>query len=351
MAKTALLTGITGQDGAYLARFLLARGYTVYGLYRRLSTPNFWRLQALDIYDDVRLFPADMTDMTSLLEALALARPDEVYNLAAQSFVGASFQTPLTTGDVDGLGVTRILEAARILKANVKFYQASSSEIYGNSRPEDLPLKEDTPKRPSSPYAAAKLYSYHVVRIYREGYGMFGVNGVLFNHESPLRGLEFVTRKVSNAVARIKLGLERELVLGNLAARRDWGYAPEYVEAMWLMLQQPEPDDFVIATGAAHSVEELLQTAFAVLGLNWQDHVRTDPGLLRPIDVNHLQGDISKARAVLGWTPRTSFPELVEIMVRADYDNWRRYLSGKTFPWDAPNYPKEAHVSRAGLTI
>jgi GDPmannose 4,6-dehydratase len=351
MAKTALLTGITGQDGAYLARFLLSRGYSVYGVYRRLSTPNFWRLQALDIYEDVRLVPADVTDMSSLLEAVSLAQPDEVYNLAAQSFVGASFQTPLTTGDVDGLGVTRLLEVLRILNSKARFYQASSSEIYGNTRADELPLREDTPMRPSSPYAAAKLYSYHVARIYREGYGMFVANGVLFNHESPLRGLEFVTRKVSNAVARIKLGLEQELALGNLTARRDWGYAPEYVEAMWLMLQQGAPDDFVVATGTSHSVEELLAIAFGVLGLNWRDHVRTESRFLRPIDVNHLLGDTSKAKAILGWTPRTAFPELVEIMVRADYDNWRRYLSGQTFPWDAPNYPTETRVSRSGLTI
>jgi len=348
-ARVALITGITGQDGPYLARFLLAKDYKVFGVYRRVSTPNFWRLQALDIYDKVQLVSGDVTDMASLLEVLSIAKPDEVYNLAAQSFVGASFETPLTTADVDAIGATRLLEAIRIINPRIKFYQASSSEIYGNMKPENLPIDENTPKCPVSPYAAAKLYSYHMARIYREAYGMFAANGILFNHESPLRGLEFVTRKVTNAAAKIKLGLQRELVMGNMEARRDWGYAPEYVEAMWLMLQQPEPSDFVIATGSSHSVREIVEEAFRTLGMDWRDYVRIDPRFFRPIDVNHLVGDASKAKQTLGWTPRTDALSLIRLMTESDHRCWQQYLAGQIFPWDAPNYPSEDRISRRGL--
>jgi GDPmannose 4,6-dehydratase len=340
--KRALITGITGQDGAYLAKFLLEKGYKVFGTFRRLSTPNFWRLQALEIFESVTLIPADITDFASIVEAIKIAEPDEIYNLAAQSFVGASFEQPMSTAQVSGLGVTTILEAVRIMNPAVKFYQASTSELYGNSRADCQ--DESSPFRPASPYAAAKMYGYNMVQIYREAYGLFACNGILFNHESPLRGLEFVTRKVSNAVARIVLGLQRELRLGNLEARRDWGYAPEYVEAMWMMLQQPSPDDYVIATGESHSVRELVQRAFAVVDLDWQKWVRVDERLVRPLDPGNLRGNAAKARRVLGWEPRVTFEQLVEIMVQEDLRRWKSWLSGERFPWDAVNYPDEANV-------
>jgi len=348
--KRALITGITGQDGAYLAKFLLEKGYEVYGTYRRLSSPNFWRLQYLEIFDKVNLIPIDLTDTSSILEAIKIAEPDEVYHLAAQSFVGASFETPIATGDVSGLAVTRILEVIRQVNPEIKFYQASTSELYGNSRSEGL-LNEETPFRPASPYAAAKLYGYWITRIYREAYGIFAVNGILFNHESPLRGLEFVTRKISNAVAKIALGLEKELRLGNLEAKRDWGYAPEYVESMWLMLQQDEPDDYVIATGEAHSVKEFCEIAFDIVGLDWQEYVKVDKRFMRPLDVNYLCGDYSKAKKKLGWEPRTKFKQLVKIMVKEDLNRWERWLNGEKFPWDAPNYPSEYKILTRALRV
>jgi len=264
----ALITGVTGQDGAYLAKFLLDKGYQVFGTYRRLSTPNFWRLQYLDIFDKVDLIPADLLDTSSIVEAVKVAQPDEIYNLAAQSFVFASFEQPVGAGEITGLGVTRILEVIREINPNIRFYQASTSELYG--RGSNVPQTEDTPFQPSSPYASAKLYGYWVTRIYREGYNIFACNGILFNHESPLRGLEFVTRKISDGVAKIALGVDNKLGLGNLEAKRDWGYAPEYVESMWLILQQDQPDDYVIATGEAHSVREFAERAFAVAGLDWE---------------------------------------------------------------------------------
>lgn len=337
--RTALITGITGQDGAYLAKFLLDKGYKVFGTFRRLSTPNFWRLQYLDIFDNVNLIPADLLDASSIVEAIKISEPGEIYHLAAQSFVGASFEQPVGAGEITGLGVTRVLEAIRELNPKIKFYQASTSELYGNG--EATPQSPDTPFRPASPYAAAKLYGYWTTRIYREGYGIFACNGILFNHESPLRGLEFVTRKVSNAVAKISLGLGRELKLGNLEAKRDWGYAPEYVESMWLMLQQPEPDDYVIATGQAHSVREFAEKAFAAVDLDWERYVKVDRMFMRPLDVSYLQGDYSKAKEKLGWQPRVSFDELVKIMVKADLHCWERWQRGERFPWDAPNYPSE----------
>jgi len=348
--KRALITGITGQDGAYLAKFLLEKGYEVYGTYRRLSSPNFWRLQYLGIFDKVNLIPIDLSDTSSILEAIRISEPDEVYHLAAQSFVGASFETPIATGDVSGLAVTRILEVIRQVNPEIKFYQASTSELYGNSRSEGL-LNEETPFKPASPYAAAKLYGYWITRIYREAYGIFAVNGILFNHESPLRGLEFVTRKISNAVAKIALGLEKELRLGNLEAKRDWGYAPEYVESMWLMLQQDEPDDYVIATREAHSVKAFCEIAFNIVGLDLQEYVKVDKRFMRPLDVNYLCGDYSKAKKKLGWKPRTKFQQLVKIMVEEDLKRWERWLNGEKFPWDAPNYPSEYKILTRALRV
>ncbi len=349
MGKRALITGITGQDGAYLARFLLEKGYEVLGTFRRLSTPNFWRLQYLNIFDKVELIPADLIDSASLTQAIRISEADEVYHLAAQSFVGASFEQPVGAGEITGLGVTRILEAIREINPRIKFYQASTSELYGGGNTEAQ--KEDTLFQPASPYAAAKLYGYWVTKIYREGYGIFACNGILFNHESPLRGLEFVTRKISNAVAKIALGLEKEVRLGNLEAKRDWGYAPEYVESMWLMLQQDEPDDYVIATNEAHSVKEFAQKAFKIVGLDWQEYVKVDERFLRPLDVNFLQGDYSKAKQKLGWESKVKLDQLVEIMVKEDLSRWERWQRGERFPWDAPNYPSENKILSRMLTL
>lgn len=338
--KTALITGITGQDGAYLAKFLLEKDYKVFGLYRRTSSPNVWRLLSLGIHDKVSLIPGDMTDMASISNAIIQSNPDEIYNLAAQSFVGTSFEQPLATAMVDGLGVVAILESVKQINPKIKIYHASTSELYGNGRiPNKNILSENDIFWPVSPYGTAKLYSYHIVRIYREAYGMFAVNGILFNHESPLRGLEFVTRKISNAVARIKLGLQKTVELGNLDAERDWGYAPEYVEAMWLMLQQPKPDDFVIATGEKHSVREFLELACEYLDLNLDGIVIQNKKLFRPLDVNCLVGNPSKAKQILKWSPKVKFKELVEIMVQKDFERWQNHLNGKIFPWDALNDP------------
>ncbi|OEU60676.1 MAG: GDP-mannose 4,6-dehydratase [Desulfobacterales bacterium PC51MH44] len=335
--KRALITGITGQDGAYMAAFLLEKGYEVYGTYRRVSTPNFWRLQFLDVLDKITLIPADMADMSSLLEAITISDPTEIYNLAAQSYVSASFDQPLLTTEIDGSGATRILEIIRHLKRDIKYYQASTSELYGSAV--ESPQNENTRFWPNSPYATAKLVSYHNTRIYREAYGIFACNGILFNHESPIRGIEFVTRKISNAVAKIKLGLENHLVLGNLEARRDWGYAPEYVEAMWLVMQQDKADDYVVATGETHSVMEFVEEAFRIAELDYSRYIKTDHIFLRPKDVDLLCGDCSKLKKMAGWQAKTSFKDLVEIMVEADIERWSSYLKGKMFPWDALNYP------------
>jgi len=340
--KRALITGITGQDGPYLAKLLLDKGYKVYGTYRRTSTPNFWRLQQVGIINRVTLIPADLADMASLLEAVTISDPHEIYNLAAQSFVGSSFDQPLLTTEIDGSGATKFLEIIRHLKKNIKFYQASTSELYGAVR--KSPQDENTPFMPNSPYAAAKLYSFHMTKIYRKAYGIFACNGILFNHESPLRGLEFVTRKITNSVAKIKLGLQSELRLGNLETRRDWGFAPDYVQAMWLMMQQENPDDFVIATGETHSVHEFVEESFKVVGLDWKEYVKSDQRLLRPLDVSHLCGEAKKAETVLGWKAKVSFKKLVEIMVKADLERWQKYLKGEFFPWDAPNYSSELDV-------
>lgn len=340
--KTALITGVTGQDGAYLARFLLEKGYRVYGMYRRTSSPNMWRLLYFDLMDKITLIPGDMTDMASISNAIILSKPDEIYNLAAQSFVGTSFEQPILTGQVDGIGVLHLLECVKQYDQSIKLYQASTSELFGNKpqAPEcqEVSLSESSRLWPASPYAAAKLYSYHLMRIYREAYGMFCVNGILFNHESPLRGLEFVTRKVTNAVARIKLGLDDHVELGFLDAERDWGYAAEYVEAMWLMLQQDEPEDFTIATGASYSVRELCRTAFSLVGLDYEPHVRISEKHKRCIDVYTLCGDASQAKEKLGWEATTNFHSLVELMLEADLKRWTDWQAGRLFPWDAINH-------------
>ena len=349
--KHALITGVTGQDGAYLAGFLLDKGYEVYGTYRRLSTPNFWRLEYVDVFDKVNLIPADLSDTGSLIETLKVSKPDEIYHLAAQSFVEASFETPVATGDVTGLSVTRILEAIRQLCPDARFYFAATSEMYGKSGKTNRPLREGDLFHPMSPYAAAKLYGYWITKTYRDGYGIFAVNGILFNHESPIRGLEFVTRKVANEVAKISLGLSKELRLGNLNAKRDWGYAPEYVESMWRMLQQKEPDDYVIATSEAHSVRELAQKAFDVAGLDWQEYVKVDKRFLRPLDVPSLRGDYSKAKKKLSWSPKTKFNGLVELMVKEEINRWKKWINGERFPWDAPNYPSENRILTRALRM
>jgi GDPmannose 4,6-dehydratase len=314
MAKRAIITGITGQDGSYLAELLLENGYEVTGVVRRSSSPNLWRIEHL--LGRVTLRPADLLDQLSLMRIVQDVRPHEFYNLAAMSFVPASWDQPLLTGDFNSQGVTRMLEAIRQVDASVRIYQASSSEMYGRVR--EVPQTELTPFYPRSPYGVSKVFAHYITVNYRESYGLFAVSGILFNHESPRRGLEFVTRKVTDAVARIKLGLSDHLSLGNLDAHRDWGFAGDYVRAMWQMLQQSQPDDYVIATGQSHSVRQLVETAFGHAGLDWQKYVRIDPTLLRPAEVDHLIGDASKAHRVLGWKPSVTFERLVGMMVDAD---------------------------------
>jgi len=314
---TALITGFTGQDGSYLAELLLSKGYGVYGLVRRTSIVTDERVRHL--LSSVEVLDGDLLDQLSLIQALRRARPDEVYNLAAQSFVPTSFSQPVLTGEYTALGVTRMLEAVRSVDWPVKFYQASSSEMFGKVH--EVPQRESTPLHPRSPYGVAKVYGHYLTVNYRESYGVFACSGILFNHESPRRGYEFVTRKISRAVARIKLGLQKDLALGNLDSKRDWGYAPDYVEAMWRMLQQPTAEDYVVATGETHSIAEFAQLAFATIGIaNWRDFVRVDPVLYRPAEVDLLVGDASKARQQLGWEPTVGFPDLVRIMVEADID-------------------------------
>jgi GDPmannose 4,6-dehydratase len=312
--KRALITGITGQDGSYLAELLLDKGYRVFGLTRRLSAENYWRIDHLR--DRLTLIPGDLLDQLSLIRALERVRPHELYNLAAMSFVPASWDQPMLTGEFNSQGVTRVLEAIRVVDPTIRFYQASSSEMFGKVR--EVPQRETTPFYPRSPYGVSKVFAHYITVNYRESYGLFAVSGILFNHESPRRGLEFVTRKVTDGVARIKRGLARERALGNLTAQRDWGFAGDYVQAMWLMLQQDKPDDYVIATGESHSVQELVEIAFGHAGLRWQDHVREDPALLRPAEVDHLIGDPSKARETFGWTPTVNFDRLVRMMVDED---------------------------------
>jgi len=318
--KKALITGVTGQDGSYLAEFLLQQGYEVIGMVRRTSTVNFQRIQ--HIQDKLTLAQGDLLDQSSLVDIVREHRPQEVYNLAAQSFVPTSWKQPVLTGEFTALGVTRVLEAIRMVDPTIRFYQASSSEIFGKVR--EVPQNEKTPFYPRSPYGVAKVYGHWITVNYRESYDMFACSGILFNHESPRRGLEFVTRKVTYGAAKIKLSLANELQLGNLDAQRDWGFAGDYVKAMWLMLQQNQPDDYVVATGKTHSVRNLCEEAFSYLGLDWQDHVVVDPVFIRPADIDQLVGDATKARWVLGWQPSVSFPELIRMMVDADIALLRR---------------------------
>ena len=327
MKKRALITGVTGQDGSYLAEVLLEKGYTVFGILRRSSSPNYERIE--HIRDKLELIQGDLLDQNSLIEAVQYAKPDEVYNLAAQSFVPTSWNQPVLTGEFTALGATRMLEAIRVVNSKIKFYQASSSEMFGAVQ--EVPQNEKTPFYPKSPYGVAKVYGHYITVNYRESYGIFACSGILFNHESPRRGLEFVTRKVSHGVAKIKLGLQKELKMGTLDSQRDWGYAKEYVEAMWLMLQQDEPGDYVIATGKAHTVRKLLQIAFSHVGLNWEDHVVIDEDLIRPAEVNRLLGDASKAREKLLWRPQVSFEELITMMVESDVKKLKdhNYVNGE----------------------
>jgi GDPmannose 4,6-dehydratase len=318
MTKTALITGITGQDGSYLAELLLDKGYDVFGLVRRLSTPNITNIQHLQ--SKVCLIEGDLMDQSSLDHAVKSAKPDEVYNLAAQSFVATSWQQPVLTGEIDALGTVRILEAIRHNTPDARFYQASSSEMFG--KVQQIPQSESTPFYPRSPYGFAKVYAYWATINYRESYDMFCSNGILFNHESPRRGIEFVTRKITDGVARIHYGLDKELRLGNLDVKRDWGFAGDYVQAMWLMLQQDKPDDFVIASGESHSVREFVDLAFKYVHLNYKEYVKIDPRFLRPAEVNALQGDPSKARQKLGWSPSVSFNDLVNMMMKEDLKHY-----------------------------
>jgi GDPmannose 4,6-dehydratase len=322
--KRALITGVTGQDGSYLAEFLLERGYEVFGMVRRSSTENFERIEHLR--GRLTIVQADLLDQLSLIDVFRRCKPHEVYNLAAQSFVPTSWDQATLTGEFTALGVTRMLEAIRLVDRSVRFYQASSSEMFGKVR--ETPQGEMTPFYPRSPYGVAKVYGHFITVNYRESYDLFAVSGILFNHESPRRGLEFVTRKISDGVARIKLGLAKEIRLGNLDAKRDWGYAGDYVEAMWLMLQQSKPQDFVIATGRTHSVRDFVNVAFDHVGLSWKKHVKVDRQFYRPAEVNVLLGDARKAKRVLGWKPRVSFEGLVRMMVDADMDRLQRRITG-----------------------
>ena len=341
MAKTAFITGITGQDGAYLSEFLLKKGYRVFGGYRRTSSPNFWRIEELNVMNDVELMEVDIQDTGNLIRTFDKVKPDEIYNLAAQSFVAVSFEKPVLTGEITAIGVTRVLEAIRIVNPKIKFYQASSSEMFG--KVQETPQKESTPFYPRSPYATAKLYGHWLTIGYRESYNIFGCSGILFNHESPLRGIEFVTRKVSDAVARIKLGKQDYFEIGNMDAKRDWGYAKEFVEGMWMMLQQPQPGDFVLATNENHSVREFIELAFDHVGitLQWKGSevneygidtktgktlVKINPKFFRPGEVDQLLGDYSKAKKELGWEPKVKFKELVTIMVERDLERVKKLV-------------------------
>ncbi|WP_206426432.1 GDP-mannose 4,6-dehydratase [Bacillus sp. PK3-056] len=323
--KSALITGITGQDGAYLAQLLLNKGYKVFGLLARRSTDTLWRLEYLQIKEEVVLVDGDMTDLSSLIRALQLAKPDEVYNLAAQSFVGTSWEQPVLTGNITGIGTVNILEAIRLTNPGIKFYQASTSEMFGLVQ--ERIQTEKTPFHPRSPYGAAKLYAHWMTINYRESYKMHTSCGILFNHESPLRGIEFVSRKITDAAARIKMGIQKELRLGNIEAKRDWGYAADYVEAMWLMLQQESGDDYVISSGRTTTVRRLCEIAFSYLDLNYQDYVVIDPQYYRPAEVDVLLGDSSKARRKLNWRAKTELEQMVKVMVDADVQRIRKELN------------------------
>jgi len=315
----ALITGVTGQDGSYLAEFLLGKGYEVFGVVRRTSHHSYERIE--HILGQITVVAADLLDQHSLTEVMRATRPDEVYNLAAQSFVPASWTQPVLTGEFTALGVTRILEAVRLACPEARFYQASSSEMFG--KVSETPQRETTSFYPRSPYGVAKVYGHWITVNYRESHGLYAVSGILFNHESPRRGIEFVTRKVTDAVARITLGLDTEVRLGNLDARRDWGYAGDYVDAMWRMLQREEPRDYVVGTGISHSVRDLVDTAFSHVGLDWESHVVVDPSLIRPAEVEALVADPTRARAELGWHPTVSFEDMITMMVDADLERWR----------------------------
>lgn len=330
--KTALITGVTGQDGAYLAKFLLEKGYKVYGAFRRISTPNFWRLKSMNLLDKITLVSMDLTDQSCMMEIFSKIKFDEVYNLAAQSFVGGSFEHPTCTSEIDAIGVLMLLDTIRVISPKTRFYQASTSEMYGEVG-KNIPQDENTQFHPRSPYASAKVFAHNIVQNYREAYGLFCCSGILFNHESPYRGLEFVTRKITNAVARIKLGIQNDLALGNLDAKRDWGHAADYVEAMWLMLQQDKPEDFVIASGETRTVRDFVKIAFETAGLNYENYIKIDKKFMRPAEVNLLLGNPAKAMNKLGWKRKISFKELVKEMVEADLDRWKN----KPLHWDAPN--------------
>ena len=323
MSKNMLITGITGQDGSYLAELALEKGYNVYGLKRRTSSSDYGNVN--HIKNEINFIDGDIEDPSSLTNAISIAKPDEVYNLAAQSFVGSSWRIPIMTGTVNAIGVTNLLEAIKQVKPDAKFYQASTSEMFG--KVQETPQKESTPFYPRSPYGVAKLYGHWITVNYRESYDMFATSGILFNHESPRRGIEFVTRKITDAVAKIKLGQQKELRLGNLDAKRDWGFAKDYVECMWLMLQQDTPSDYVIATGETHTVREFCQLAFGAVGLNYEDYVVVDPAFYRAAEVDILLGDPTKARKTLGWNPtKTSFQELVNLMVESDLEKTRQKI-------------------------
>ena len=324
MSRTALITGVTGQDGSYLADFLLEKGYKVHGMVRRASTENFERINHLR--DKIELHQADLLDELSLIELMQKVKPDEIYNLAAMSFVPTSWTQPILTSEYTAVGVVRMLEAMRRVCPQARFYQASSSEMFGHVR--ETPQTENTPFYPRSPYGVAKVFGHYITINYRESYDLFAVSGILFNHESPRRGKEFVTRKVTDGVARIKLGLQQTISMGNLDAKRDWGFAGDYVRAMWMMLQADEPDDYVIATGATHTVRELCEVAFSHVGLDWEAHVQIDPRFIRPAEVELLLGDSSKARRVLGWKPTVDFEGLIKMMVDADLERVRREIQG-----------------------
>lgn len=339
--KNALITGITGQDGAYLAKFLLDKGYQVFGTYRRLSSANFWRLHYLNIYHKIKFLPIDMVDSKSMTDVLNISQPKEVYNLAAQSFVGVSFSQPIYTTDITGMGVVRLLEEVKKYDSKIKFYQASSSEMYGNEKTQTK--NEKTAFEPASPYAIAKLYAYWSVKMYRESYNIHATNGILFNHESPIRGLEFVTRKISNGVAKLSLGLAKDLRLGNLASTRDWGYAPEFVEGMWLMLQQRKADDYVLATNESHTIKEFVEIACKIANVSPKKIISTKENF-RPNDVLDLKGDYSKAKSKLGWKPKTKFTKLVKIMVEEDIARWEKWSKGEYFPWDAGMAGEESTI-------
>jgi GDPmannose 4,6-dehydratase len=337
--KTALITGITGQDGSYLAEFLLSKDYRVVGMVRRSSTINFDRLR--HIQDNIEIVQGDLLDQSSMMDIVSTHQPDEIYNLAAQSFVPTSWQQPVLTGEFTALGVTRLLEAVRHIKPNARFYQASSSEQFG--KVVEVPQTESTPFYPRSPYGVAKVYGHWITVNYRESYNLYAVSGILFNHESPRRGVEFVTHKVTNAAARIKLGLLDKLRVGNLDSRRDWGFAGDYVRAMWLMLQQDKPDDYVIATGVTHTVQELCEIAFARVGLNWKKYTVVDPRYVRPAEVDLLIGDATKARKKLGWKPLVSFNELVHMMVDADMKDLQEEIR---YGWHQPTKSTDVQLHK-----